>query len=61
MKNYIRKPITHESWDPSKGDYYSKNIHEEDKSYERKQTNKKNFVLLLIMIHLLLFLSLFFI
>ena len=54
MKNYIQQPITHEKWDPTKGDFFSRNIHEEDKSYKKKQSKKKALIAFLIFTHILL-------
>jgi hypothetical protein len=59
MKNYIQKPMMHNEWDPTKGDYYSKKIHEEDKSYEKKQAKNKFLITFLVITHIFLLFIIF--
>ena len=59
MKNYIQQPMSHEQWDPTKGDFYSRNIHEEDKSYEKKQKKKKALITFLAVAHIMLLFAIF--
>ncbi|GEM_PF-4298992 len=41
MENYIDQPLTHPSWNPSKGDYYSEKALEEERLYKRRMFKKK--------------------
>lgn len=56
MPSYINNPIKNNKWDPSKGDYYSKNIHNEDLLIKKKVTKKKALILFLTLSHILLLL-----
>jgi predicted nucleic acid-binding Zn ribbon protein len=59
MKNYIENPISNKNWDPSKGDYVSEKIIQEEKLYHKKTKRKKTFTILLAAIHLLLLFIIF--
>ena len=54
MSNYIQNPISHQEWNPSMGDFYSKRVHEEDLNYERKKLKKKMMISSLISIHVIM-------
>lgn len=54
MQNFIKNPISHPEWNPQMGDYYSKNIFEEDKLHERKLLKKKIMIGSLVSIHIIM-------
>lgn len=59
MNNYIENPISNKDWDPSMGDYVSKEIIKEEKIYHKKTKRKKSLIILLATIHLLLLFVIF--
>ncbi len=52
MSKYIQNPMSHPEWNPSMGDFFSKEVFEEDKLYERILLRKKIFISGLIFAHL---------
>ncbi len=60
-KNYIEKPLSHPDWDPSKGDFYSLNVHKEVQNHKKALKRKKLFITSLIALHFfLLVIAIFF-
>ena len=59
MKNFIENPIKHSEWDPSKGDFISHSVFEEDKRYYKRQQKKKTFITILAITHILLLFIIF--
>lgn len=57
MTGYIQNPLTHPQWDPSKGDYFSETVFEEDRMYEKSQIRKKFMISSLLSLHFLLLIA----
>lgn len=54
MSQYIKNPISHPEWNPSMGDYFSKQVFEEDKIHSKNLTKKRILVSSLVILNLLL-------
>ena len=50
-KDYIENPIKLKDWDPTKGDFISKQAIEEDKLYLNRKNKKKITIAFLTLIH----------
>jgi len=59
MKSFIKNPLTHKHWDPSKGDHVNERIINEDKLYTKRKQRKKVLVALLTFTHLLFLILVF--
>ncbi|MCB0730880.1 MAG: hypothetical protein KDC88_07595 [Ignavibacteriae bacterium] len=59
MSDYIQNPIVNKDWDPTKGDYYSQKVMEEDKLYIRRKRRSKILVSFLAIAHILLLILIF--
>jgi hypothetical protein len=53
-KNYIENPLSHPEWDPSKGDFFSSNVHREVQNHKKALKRKKLFITSLIAAHIVL-------
>jgi hypothetical protein len=60
MENFIQNPISHKDWNPQMGDFFSKRVYEEDRSYEKKLLRKKILISSLFSIHMLMLAVVFF-
>jgi hypothetical protein len=52
MSNFIKEPLKHPEWDPSKGDYYNKSLFAEDKQHEKNIFRKKLLISSLALAHI---------
>ncbi len=52
MKNYIKNPIKVKDWDPTKGDFVSERVLEEDQLYSSRVKKKKLVIALLAIAHI---------
>jgi predicted nucleic acid-binding Zn ribbon protein len=59
MDNFINNPIKNSYWDPSKGDFVDQRVCAEDKLYQKRQKNKKTFIAVLALTHILLLFIIF--
>ena len=55
MSDFIKEPLKHPDWDPTKGDYYNKSLFEEDKLHEKKRSRNKILISGLAVAHVVAF------
>lgn len=55
MSDFIKEPLKHPNWDPTKGDYYNKSLFAEDKHHQKKLSRKKMLISGLAVAHVVAF------
>ena len=51
MKDFIDNPVSVKDWDPTKGDFFSKRVMEDDQLFLRRKKRKKILIGFLTFIH----------